>query len=243
MPRRALQFDQNIIGPVERGTLVEKAVEQLEKLIRDGKLGPGARLPSERELSRMLGLGRPSVREALQAIQAKGLVQAHPGRGTFVRDLSKNSVVPFADWETLYHYSASEVMEVRLTIEPSAAALAAKRATPDDIQVMERAMEQMRRGIENDDLAERVLGDTNFHDAITKASKNRIYQTMMRSINHLLIESRRTSLGVPGRSPIVLDRHQVVLDAVRAGDAERAAEAMRAPLITATQDMRIPLAL
>jgi GntR family transcriptional repressor for pyruvate dehydrogenase complex len=227
------------LAPVRRITLSGEVADRLSEAIRSGELPPGARLPAERELGVQFGVGRTSIREALRMLQATGMVTVRPGDGVFVATCSSPHEPPFARWESLYHYRVEELFEARLAIEPLAAARAASRATEDDLRALSATLVAFERGVEEDDLAAMVLADGDFHEAVTRASRNRMFQAMLGVANHLLIESKRAGLGAPGRPRRVLAKHRAIFDAIVAGDAQLAESAMRDHLLSFVSDMGV----
>lgn len=225
--------------PIRRTTVSGEVADRLVGLIRSGELPPGARLPSERELGVQFGVGRTSVREAVRMLQATGLVTVRPGHGIFVASDSPGAGWPFARWEANFHYRVEELFEARIAIEPRAAARAAALAGHDDRDALARSLARFETAIHASDLPEMVLADSDFHDAIMRASHNRLFQAMFSVANHLLIESRRASLSTSDRAPRVLDKHRAIYDAIVAGDAPGAEQAMRAHLLSFASDMQV----
>lgn len=160
----------------------------------------GARLPAERELGVQFGVGRTSIREALRLLQAIGLVTVRPGDGVFVANFPSPNDQPYACWEFQYQYRVEELFEGRLAIEPLAAARAATRAEQDDIQALSATLLDLETGIEEGDLAGMVLANRGFHNAVARASQNRIIQAMLRSVHHLLIERSTDQSQRPSHS-------------------------------------------
>jgi GntR family transcriptional repressor for pyruvate dehydrogenase complex len=225
------------LTPVRRTTLSGEVAARLSEAIRVGELAPGSRLPSERDLGAQFGVGRTSIREALRMLQATGMVTVRPGDGVFIADPLVPNDRPFARWESEYQYRVEELFEARLTIEPAAAARAATRASEYDRRAISRALAEFERGVHAGDLAVMVLADSDFHDAIMRASQNRVFQAMLSVANHLLIESKRASLGAPGRPLRVLAKHRAIRDAIALGDPQAAERAMRDHLMSFVSDM------
>ena len=227
------------LAPVRRTTLAGEVSDRLSEAIRSGELPAGTRLPAERELGIQFGVGRTSIREALRMLQATGLIGVRPGDGVFVAGCPSPNGQPFARWEFLYHYRVEELLEARLAIEPLAAARAAIRADEDDLRALSATLAAFERGVKEGDLAAMVLADGDFHEAIMRASRNRMFQAMLRVANHLSIESKRAGLGAPGRPLRVLAKHRAIFDAIAAGDAKSAESAMRDHLLSLVSDMGI----
>jgi GntR family transcriptional regulator, transcriptional repressor for pyruvate dehydrogenase complex len=225
--------------PIRRTTVSGEVADRLAGQIRSGEFPAGARLPSERALGAQFGVGRTSVREAMRMLQATGLVTVRPGHGVFVADGSHVAGWPFARWEAHFHYRVEELFEARIAIEPRAAARAAALAEQEDRDALARSLANFEAAIHANDLPKMVLADSDFHDAIMRASRNRLFQAMLSVANHLLIESRRASLSTPGRAPRVLAKHRAIYDAVVAGDGPGAEQAMRAHLLSFASDMQV----
>ena len=229
----------SLLAPVRRTTLSGEVADRLSEAIRSGELPPGARLPAEREMGVQFGVGRTSIREALRMLQATGMVTVRPGDGVFVADVPSPNDQPFARWESQYQFRVDELFEARLAIEPLAAARAASRADEDDLRALSATLAEFERGVKDDDLAAMVLADGDFHEAIVRASRNRMFQAMLGVANHLSIESKRAGLGAPGRPPRVLAKHRAIFDAIAAGDAHLAENAMRDHLMSFLSDMGV----
>ena len=225
------------LAPVRRTTLSGEVAARLAEVIRSGELAPGSRLPSERELGSRFGVGRTSIREAMRILQATGLVTVRPGDGIFVAESLSAEGEPFARWESQYRYRVEELFEARLAIEPMAAARAATRAEEEDLRALESTLLDLERGIAEGDLASMVLADSAFHNAVARASRNRLFQSMLKAAHHLMIASQRAGLGPHERQPRVLAMHRAVYDAIVARDAEAAERAMRAHLMSFVNDM------
>ena len=136
----------------------------LEKRILEGSLKPGDRLPPERELATELGVSRPSLREAIQKLASKGMLQSRQGGGTYVTDRLEST---FSDpWQAMMgsHPNLREdLLEFRRMLEGQAAEWAAERATEADLQRLEQAFAAMSEAFASDDLEKRSTSDIAFH--------------------------------------------------------------------------------
>lgn len=156
---------------VESSRLYRQIAEQLRGLISGGEFAAGARLPAERDLARQLGVSRPSVREALIALEVEGWVEVRTGSGIYVQPQAQRSSAvrapandPTAEWGPL------EVMQARELVESEVAALAARHARKPQLAAMAAALAQMREEAEAG--AGPQSGDEAFHHAIAKACGN-----------------------------------------------------------------------
>lgn len=219
-----------------RQTVVDQGVRDLEALIES--LEVGSATPSQREIARLFGMSRSSVREAVQLLLARGLIEVIPGRGTYKREAVVPDTTQLAQaWETRFHQSPSELIEARLTIEAAAAEMAAQRASAADIEAMAEAHRAMQAAATANDLGGLVHADLSFHAAIIKGSENRVFEAMLRVVEPLLIDSRRASLGYAGRPGKVLVKHGAILEAIRRSDGPGARAAMTDHLQDASRDM------
>ena len=213
------------VVPIKSTRIYEEIVRQVKAMIAEGRLKGGDRLPPERDLAEKFVVSRTSVREALRALESLGLVEIRPGEGTFIREVSIDTLVePLALLMASQREATGELFEARRLLEPSLAALAASRATPEEIQEMERILEEQAReiGFGRTGLAQ----DAQFHAAIGTAAHNRAITRLAHAIMDLLAQSREDSLNTPGRPTRSHEDHRRVLAAIRARDAEAARAAM-----------------
>jgi len=226
--------------PPTRARRSSIAGDELRARIVRGDWKQGERLPSERQLSQQLAMSRASVREAIRSLEALGLVAVRHGQGVFVREgVGEVSEPSFAGWSSQHRYSIGELLAFRLLVEPELAALAAEQADQGFVDALTGNMAMMERAVWDEDLDALVRLDTAFHDAITRHAGNKLYGDLLAHVGQLLVESRRISLGVPGRAPQVVAAHNRVVDAIRAHRADDAWTAMRNHLEKYAADMRI----
>lgn len=222
------------VQPPARPRLYEQLVERLLDHMTEHRLGPGDRLPAERELAGQLGVSRASVVQALVALEVQGVIDVRHGDGAVIRQ------VP-ADRQVLHALRARrhrlrEVIEAREALEVRIAELAARRRTDGDLARIDEAMAEMSADVGRDGRG--VAGDEHFHAAVTAAAHSGLLATLMAEIAELVRESRIESLSQPGRPAESLAAHARVVDAIRAGDADRAGRAM-AEHIDAVSDVAL----
>lgn len=167
--------------------LSDTVAAELERRILAGVLKAGDRLDSERELALELGVSRPSLRAGLQALAAKGMLVTRHGGGTFVTDFMQ---APFVDpWQQMlndhpeYH---GDVLEFRHMVEAQAAALAADRATDQELAHIGARFEALKAAFEGDDLAACIAADVAFHQAIADASHNVLIAHLSATLHKVL---------------------------------------------------------
>src|SRR5258705_8327283 len=213
------------LAPIKSTRIYEEIVRQVKAMIAEGRLKAGDRLPPERDLAEKFVVSRTSVREALRALESLGLVEIRPGEGTFVRQVSIDSLVEaLALLMVSQREAIGELFETRRLLEPSLAALAAERATPEEMQEMERILEEQAREIAAGRTG--LAQDAQFHSAIGVAAHNRAITRLAHAIMDLLTQSREESLNTPGRPTRSHEDHRRVLAAINRRDAEGARKAM-----------------
>jgi GntR family transcriptional repressor for pyruvate dehydrogenase complex len=213
------------LGPIKSTRIYEEIVRQVKQLIAEGRLKSGDRLPPERELAEKFVVSRTSVREALRALESLGLIEIRPGEGTFVRQVSLDALVgPLALVMTSQREAIGELFEARRVLEPAIAALAAARATPEEIHEMERILEDQAKEIAAGKTG--LAQDAAFHAAIGTAAHNRAITRIAHAIMDLLTQSREESLNTPGRPTRSHQDHRRILQAITRRNATAARQAM-----------------
>jgi GntR family transcriptional repressor for pyruvate dehydrogenase complex len=235
------------IEPVKSTRIYEEIVRQVKQLIAEGKLKSGDQLPPERDLAEKFMVSRTSVREALRALQSRGLIEIRAGEGTFVRDISVETLIEPLALVILPHREAvGELFEARRLLEPAIAALAARRATPEDIAEMARILEEQSKEIAQGRTG--LSQDAAFHGAMAASAHNRAISRIDGALMDLLTQSREESLHTPGRPTRSHEDHQRILEAIRRRDEVGAHRAVLdhltavERLVMGTQGRRAPSA-
>lgn len=211
---------------IQRTKIYEEVAAQLERLILDGALKPGDKLPPERELAERFDVSRSAVREALRSLELKGLVEPRPGEGTLVRTPSIDSLLnPLASLLGQKLELVGELLEVRTMVEPHLAGRAARNATAEDIAELANILERHEGKVARQELA--IEEDSEFHYTIARASKNSVILKVVDMMMDILRESRERSLQVDGRPARSLAGHRRIFNAIKRRDPEGAEKAMR----------------
>lgn len=223
---------------LDRRPLPEAIASVLAEAIEAGELEPGDRLPTEPELARQLGVGRTSLREALSRLQTLGYVDVRKGRGTFVREKRGGDAGDiYARWSAEHHIAVEELLETRIALEAVAAALAAVRATKEQMQALREALAADEALGAEADVGDRVEADQGFHAAIVAASNNPLLDRIYRLLVPELEEFRRKSLAVEDVAGRSQQAHAAIADAIRARDPQRARAALIAHLWTLYEEV------
>ena len=195
----------------------------LEQLIASRRIPPGSRLPAERDLATQLGVSRSSVREAVHELELKHLVERRSGRGTMVLDPQSSAHRTLLTELGADERDLLEIMDFRLTIEPPIAALAAERGTRGSITRLGRLLDEMA----NETDPGRVAAlDHSFHEAIARATHNRLLIRLHEVSSEWLRRSRRDALQSRRRRAASLEGHRRIFEAITAGDRTAAHAAM-----------------
>ncbi|MGE5542423.1 MAG: FadR/GntR family transcriptional regulator [Bacillota bacterium] len=218
----------------------EAIVREIRELIRTGDLAPGDQLLPERQLGEALGVSRTAVREALTALASLGLVEIRPGGGAYVRPANLDVLVePLAAVLIRERESVKYLMEVRRIVEVETAAIAAGRATPQDIA---RILRDARR-VEEDVSAgfDASESDTGFHVGLAEATHNPLLVNVMSMLSGLMREAygpfrKQVLLGPNGRRYV--EQHWEIYDAIKEGRAEEARRAMFAHMEFTEREVR-----
>ena len=212
--------------PIETEKIYLKAVEQIVQLIREGRFKPGDKLPPERTVAEQMGISRPTVREAVAALEVIGVLEIKTGQGTFVTSADFEGLRSKAYSTFLDERSPYEIMEVRKAIESYAATLAANRGTPEKIAEIGQAMQAISdTATENQEWNE--VADRQFHEALGKASGNGVLADVCNILLDMCqqkVLARLKELGrhVPGSLEKNVEEHSQIYEAIRARDPKAA---------------------
>ncbi|MDQ7828067.1 MAG: GntR family transcriptional regulator [Armatimonadota bacterium] len=215
-------------------TTAQQVVEQIRELIHQGRLGPGAHLPSVRELALRFGVSQSTVREAIQILSALGLVDVRQGRGTVVASPTADGAGDPAAWLPWLESHRDDVLallEVREVLETKAAALAARavaNASGDagrHLSALEANVAEMAVAARSRDIVALEQIDLAFHGLIADLGGNPYLVYLSRSINYVFAD-RRAVMALPGRALQSVEQHRLILEAIKAGNATEAAERM-----------------
>lgn len=191
-------------------TVQQQAVEKLREAILAGIFKPGDRL-IEADLCALLGVSRPSVREALRSLAAEKLIGVAPNRGFFV---------PVMSWDEI-----EEIYKVRALLEGEAAALFTPRATAEQLRTMRVALDDFKAAIKSGDRLAQLKTTGRFYEPILSGCGNRIIQEILQSLMERITFLRSRSMSREGRAKFSLREMTNILEAIRSGDPEDARRA------------------
>jgi len=227
---------ERLFQPVRRSRLYEGIVRQIQDLIADKHLQPGDRLPGERELAEALSVSRASVREALRVLDFIGVVDVHPGEGTFVSTTPPTPLDPSMYSLLSERTALLDLLEARRLLEEGIVTLAAQRATRDDLDELETFLRA--RGPELEAGKQDVESDMQFHTMLAETTGNMVLVSAMRHLSEMWLQAREKT-GRKETSPErALRFHQQILAAVRRRQPAVARRILRQHL----DDMRAEIA-
>src|SRR5438128_11087517 len=220
-------MDADLVHRAPSADSAAQVVAHVRELIDRGALGPGARLPPERDLARQVGVSRPTVRAGLRTLAALGVVRSRRGSGTYIPDgpptLGADALSFLA---ALHKFTIDDVYEVRRILEVGAAGLAAERATPDQLATLADEVAGLFASLNERQVF--LVHDINFHRSIAAASGNPIVASLVEMVSLLYYERRRATAerAVDRDLRGAADSHRQIYQAVRARDTEAARRAM-----------------
>jgi DNA-binding FadR family transcriptional regulator len=217
------------LAALRRRKLFEDIAERVEQRIRDAEFTPGSYLPSERELMREFGVGRPAVREALFHLNRMGLVELRSGERARVAEPTPETVFETLSGAARYFLSAPGGVEhfqkARIFFEVGLARYAAENATAADIDDLHAALAENHRSIGD----MRKFGETDiaFHYRLAVIPRNPIFPAIHAAIIGWLREQRAVTLSIPGQNRIAYEAHAAICEAIAERDPDTAERRMK----------------
>ena len=226
-------MNRDIYQRVKPSTVSQKIVQQIKQLIKDGKLKPGEQLPPERAFAELLGVGRPSLRQALNTLETLGFLEIRKRQGVFVKNVTS---VIVADPLRLILKEDKRVLpqlyEIRKDVELSAAFLAASRRTEADLVAIETPILRMESDAQHGSFT--IADDLSVHLSIAGATHNFLRVHLLQYIFDLssdILSSVLDGLSEdPAHMPLLCRHHRQVFEAIAAGDPDRARATMQTHL-------------
>lgn len=223
-------------------TVVQQTEERLKTYLFSGKVQPGDRLPSEKDLCAAMGVGRGSLREALRLLAATGYVTLETNRGAFVlrtEELSEEDNV--GAWFSNHEVEMNDYLEVRAVCEPLAAKLAIIRCSDEDIQRLHQIHERFEQAVQENNRQEITVQEGNFHDEIIQLSGNELLINIFKLLRKQVIDFRYRSLWLPNAPQNAVTPHARILRAFDLRDPEFGESCMRDHVSLAANHMKTTL--
>jgi GntR family transcriptional repressor for pyruvate dehydrogenase complex len=229
-------------GAVRHTKVSDVVMEELERMILEGSLRPGEKLPPERELAVQFEVSRPSLREALQKLEAKGLIYSRQGGGSYVTDTVERAFFdPLAEIMATSPEAHYDLLEFRHALEGISAYYAALRGTDADREVMKLRFKALCEAHALKDSTVEAKADAEFHLAIAEAAHNAFLLHTLRALFGLLeksiVSSLETLYSKEESREAIPQQHTAMLEAILAGDPEEARQAVHTHLAFVEENM------
>jgi GntR family transcriptional repressor for pyruvate dehydrogenase complex len=229
-----------VFNKVKTKKVYMKIVEQVRDLIKEGRLKPGDKLPPEQVLAEEFGTSRPSVREALSALEILGITESRGGKGNFIKDNFNFPLYEQKFRELEEEESPFELLEARKVLETEIVGLAAKNATEEEIATIQESLSKMKGAMTN--IPEIMEFDREFHINIARAAHNSLLFSMMIYLTDLLKEKlwinlKEKSWSIPGRPQKYFKEHNEIYNAIKNKDSKGARKRMYDHLAGVERDL------
>ena len=213
-------------GPqIRRMAITDEVMSRFKDLIVRGVLTPGCKLPSERELAEVLGVSRPTLRQALKAMQVLGIIRSRQGDGSYLEETTSDILkVPLEFSIALKGSVKHDLFETRQTIEVALATLAAERRTEQDLENMRQALARMKLSTGLPD--QWCEHEFRFHTHIVEAAKNSVMASIVEMLSHMLAQSRKETVRLLTDYDASFRTHERVFEEIEEANPAGAAEAM-----------------
>jgi GntR family transcriptional regulator, sialic acid-inducible nan operon repressor len=216
-------------SPIQKRKISQEVLARLMRRIEHGEIRPGDQLPPERELMEQFGVGRPAIREALQAMERSGIVEiSHGERARVVVPTAQDLIDQVASGARHLLQMQPDMLEhlkqARVFLEGGTARIAAQRATPADVALLRQRIEEQRAAIPQD--AEFLAKDMAFHREVARVSGNPIFPAVIEAVFQWASAYYQPLVRAPGAEALTLEEHTRLVDAIEAGDGAAAEEAM-----------------
>ncbi len=239
MPRTKPGLFSNL-NSEKNGTTAEEVVSRLREMIQNGELNAGDRLPPERDLAKLLGVSRPTLRAGIRSLTTVGILQSKQGAGTFVAQAEDSPTLDTSALRllsALHGFTSDEMFEARLALEMSIAALAAERADSEQMAQLAEEIAGMYSSLDRPE--EYLVHDMQFHQTIAAASGNRILTALMNMVAAILFDYRSKTVKRATDLKDSAEQHHNIYRAIREHDPETARQAMRMHLVETQKAQRL----
>jgi len=211
--------------PILRPDLTEEIINRIKVMIGRGKLKCGSKLPPEREFARVLGVGRPALRQALKALSTLGIIESRVGQGTFINQSTSGVLTAPIDFMVLLNVvTLRELFEVRKALEVELAGLVAERATKEDLSLIESVLKSQKANLGDPEVF--LKEDLRFHAVLSTAVNNILFTSILESLSYLMLESRRKLLQNEKDVSNSYNDHRELFEKICKRDREGARAAM-----------------
>jgi GntR family transcriptional repressor for pyruvate dehydrogenase complex len=217
---------KTMVERIKKERLSDRVVQIIQQLIHEEKFNPGDKFYSENALVERLGVSRSSIREAIRSLETEGWITVRHGKGSFIVSTSDRRGEGFLNWLKSNKDMMLEHFEVRLMLDPKAAAYAAKNATSEEISDLWKICQEFKEKLLVADVDSLIRVDERFHFSVARCTKNKTLYILMKTMAKSLPVGWISSLNVPGRAERTIQEHCAVVEAIAAKDQKAAEKAM-----------------
>jgi|YNPMSStandDraft_1061717.scaffolds.fasta_scaffold05505_1 GntR family transcriptional repressor for pyruvate dehydrogenase complex len=211
--------------PINRESVVNIVVDKIKEKLLNGEIKPGDKLPSEVELSEKLGVGRPSIREAIKMLKALGIVEVKHGDGTYIaKSINENAINPLIFSLIFQHGDSRDLLELRNFFEVGYTKLAIEKMNDDDLRNIEEALERHEEAVISERFDELGDREIEFHRAILNATKNPLVIRIGYTILELLKPSIERTTKIFAKRAV--EDHRRIFEAIKEKDPVKVEEAI-----------------
>lgn len=215
--------------PVQKKKLYVEVLDRIMSAISTSEFPPGSQLPSEKELMGMIGVGRPAIREAMQALQQMGLIRISHGERARVINPTPDVIIAQISAAMIMMLSTNprgleELKEIRLLLESGLVRIATRRATSRDLDRLSDALRELKEA--RGDNLRFVAADMSFHVIIAEMSGNSMIAAVSKGMLDWLSRFKRELVSVKGAERLTIEEHERIYKAILGGDPDAAAKAM-----------------
>ena len=222
------------------GSTAEEVAARLREMIHSGELSAGDKLPPERDLAKILGVSRPTLRAGIRSLSAVGILFSKQGAGTFVAARDESPTLDGSSLRmlsALHGFTSDEMFEARLSLEMSIAGMAAKRVTSEQMTTLAEEIAGMYASL--NDPEQYLVHDMRFHQIVAAASGNRILTSLMNMVATILFEYRSKTVKRATDLKQSAEQHHNIYRALRDHDADGAERAMHDHLVETQKAQRM----
>lgn len=239
MTKRKMEIFRNLDSD-RSGTTAEEVASRLREMIHSGELTAGDRLPPERDLAKLLGVSRPTLRAGIRSLSAIGILQSRQGAGTFVAGAEESPTLdssPLRMLSALHGFTSDEMFEAHLALEMNIADLAARRATSEQMTQLAEEIAGMYAALS--DPEQYLIHDTRFHQIVAAASGNRILTLLMNMVATILFDNRSKTVKRAKDLKGSAEQHHNIYRALRDRNPAQAEKAMHDHLVETQRAHRL----
>jgi GntR family transcriptional repressor for pyruvate dehydrogenase complex len=224
------------VHPVERISIIDQVIQQIENSILNGEYAIGSKLPAELKQCQTLSVGRSTVREAYRMLQAIGLIELRPGKGAFVKNDQRSTQESIREWFIEKEAELTDLMEVRMAVEPLAVSLAIRKGTKQQIAQIEEIHKQFKKASVDANMIQLAELDESFHTAIVVASNNHLFIKIHKLISDSFKEYRAKVFATP-LNINALEPHCRIVEAIKCKDEQAAMDSINEHLRISMDDI------